>query len=181
MSKGNKGTRNEYMTIQENNTVTCPVRLLESFWHIQGCPSTGFIFPCQAKNRTVTMGLFAHWDAKVCNGHGLTSRRDKLYCLGQVNGQTSFGYYQRAAKASGWVTLPHKHSFRRSGVVIAHTLGLSRDRITEIFGWKHDSNMPSHYLAHELATTNQSLAWHMADQAIANQPFHCLDQIRFAQ
>ena len=63
---------------------------------------------------------------------------------------------------------------------MAHAIGLSRDRITEIFGWTHNSNMPSHYLANELATTNQSLAWNMADQILLKTPFTSLAGIQFA-
>ena len=180
MSKGNKGTRNEYLTFQENDTKTCPVALLHQYWKIQGCPSFGFIFPCLAKNKKPTKGLFEHWDAYTCNGHGKNSRDDLFQCLGQVNGITSFGFYQRAAKKVGWKTLPHKHSFRRGAVVLAHAFKLSRDRITEIFGWKHDSNMPSHYLANELATTDQGLAWNIADQIQQPAKFNCIEGIDFA-
>ena len=181
MSKANKGTRNEVVTFQQNDTQLCPIKLLTQFWHIQGRPSFGFIFPCLARQKRPTKGLFHHWDAYTCTGHGKNSRKDLFECLGQVNGITSFGYYKRAAKKQGWQTLPHKHSFRRGGVVIAHAIGLSRDRITEIFGWKHDSNMPSHYLANELATTNQGLAWNIADQLSPSVNFNCLQGVHFAK
>ena len=180
MSKGNKGVRNEIIAFQQNNTKTCPVRLLKEFWHIQGCPSSGFIFPCIAKRRKFTKGLFQHWDAYTCKGHGKSSKADLIDCLGQVNGITSFGYYQRSAKAEKWKVLPHKHSFRRGAVVMAHAVGLSRDRITEIFGWTHNSNMPSHYLSNELVTTKQSLAWNIADQMHPDQKFQCLKGVNFA-
>ena len=181
MSKGNAGLRNEYVTFQNNDSSLCPVKLLNQFWHIQGAPTFGFIFPCTRKNRTIKPGLYRHWTAKVCKGHGKSSNRDTITCLGQTDSTRSFGYYSRAAKAAGWNTLPHKHSFRRGAVVIAHTLKLSRDRITEIFGWKHDSNMPSHYLANELATTKQGLAWNMADQIQAKKTFSCIRNIHFAK
>ena len=180
MSKGNHGIRNEYVTFQNNNSDLCPVKMLQQFWQIQGTPSFGFIFPCTKKERSIKTGLFSHWTAKVCPGHGKTAKNDPILCLGQTDSNRSFGFYQRAARAAKWKTLPHKHSFRRGGVVIAHALKLSRDRITEIFGWKHDSNMPSHYLANELATTKQGLAWNMADQIHAKQKFACLQNIQFA-
>ena len=180
MSKGNKGVRNEYVTFQNNDTSLCPVKLLHKFWYIQGTPSFGFIFPCTKSNLKVKKGLFEYWNARTCSGHGRNANKDIIECLGQTDSGKSFGFYQRAARAAKWSTLPHKHSFRRGAVVVAHALKLSRDRITEIFGWKHDSNMPSHYLANELATTKQSLAWNMADQLQSKTNFKCLKHVHFA-
>ena len=173
-----KGKRNEYVTIQQNSTDLCPVRLLKLFWKIQGCPRTGFVLPCIHSKRVYTQNsLCDQWNAYTCPGHSF-SKSGKLPCLGEINGTTSFGYYKRAAKDLGWRTLPHKHSFRRAGVVLANKLNVPRERITEFFGWKHDSCMISHYLQEELATTSKGLAWQSAD-AMKND-WACLQDVSFA-
>ena len=175
-----KGRRNEYITIQENNTDMCPVKILYQFWAMQGAPKTGFVLPCLHENRTYNHNtLCEQWDAYTCMGHSKSkSKSGKLPCLGEVNGTTSFGYYKRAAKDTGWKTLPHKHSFRRAGVVLAKKLDVPRERITEFFGWKHDSCMVSHYLQEELATTSKGLAWQAADALQSN--WECLQDVSFA-
>ena len=172
------GRRNEYITIQANNTELCPVRLLHQFWQMQGCPKTGFVFPCIHADRIYKRDTLCDlWNAYMCSGHH-RKKSGKLPCFGEINGVTSFGYYKRTAKKRGWNTLPHKHSFRRAGVVLANKLDVPRERITEYFGWKHDSCMLSHYLQEELATTSKGLAWQAAD-AMQNN-WECLQDISFA-
>lgn len=174
-----RGQRNEYITIQQNDTIWCPVKILHQFWKMSGCPRTGFVFPCINEQRSFTTNsLFQQWDAYTCPGH--RSKEHGLHvCLGEINGVTSFGYYQRAAKKFKWQELPGRHSFRRLGVVIANKLNVPRERITEFFGWKHDSHMLSLYLQEELATTSQGLAWKFTDALETN--LSCLNDISFAE
>ena len=178
-SKSNtRGQRNEYVTIQRNNTKSCPVAMLLEYWKIQGCPKYGFVLPCLHRSKRFNSNnLFQEWDSYVCNGHS-SNKQGKIPCLGEVNGKTTFGYYERAAKKLKWNTLPHKHSFRRLGIVLANKLNIPRDRITEFFGWKNTSEMPSHYLQEELASTNQGLAWKLSD-ALDNN-LQCLNDVSFA-
>ena len=158
----------------------CPIKILCQYWQIRGCPKTGFVLPCIHKHRKfVYNDLFTVWDAYVCAGHTHTKSKKKIPCLGEVFGITSFGYYSRAAEAQNWSTLPHRHSFRRAGIIIANKLKMPRERITEYFGWKHDSEMISLYTNNELATTNQSLAWKFSD-AIKNNLI-CLNDISFTE
>ena len=175
-----KGKRNEFITLQQNNTEFCPVKILRQYWHLQGCPRTGFVLPCISRNRTYLRNpLFQEWDAYCCkNGHS-TKNGKKIPCLGEINGSQSFGIYKRSAKSLKWDTSPHKHSFRRAGIVISNKLNIPRERITEFFGWRHDSTMPSHYIGSELATTSQGLAWKFSDALADN--FKCLNDISFTE
>ena len=173
-----KGKRNEFITLQQNNTDLCPIKILRQYWHIRGCPRTGFVLPCINKKRVfVRDPLFHEWDTYACKGH-VRKKRKLIPCLGEIDGKQSFGIYKRTARYLKWETLPHSHSFRRAGIVISNKLNVPRERITEFFGWKHDSNMPSLYIASELATTSQGLAWKISD-AIQND-FDCLKDISFA-
>lgn len=175
-----KGKRDEFITLQENGNKLCPVKILCQYWQIRGCPKSGFVLPCIHKNKSfVYNGLFETWDAYICLGHKKSKSERKVACLGEMNGITSFGYYSRAANEQGWPTLPHKHSFRRAGIIIANKLKMPRERITEYFGWKHDSEMISLYTNNELATTNQSLAWKFSD-ALKNN-LACLNDISFTE
>ena len=178
-----KGQRNEFITLQQNDSDLCPVKILKQYWQIQGCPRTGFVLPCIHEHRVFKQNaLCQQWDAYVCNGHvkkGRGANKETIPCLGELNGKTSFGFYWRAAENQGWKTLPHSHSFRRAGIVIANKLKMPRDRITEFFGWKSNSEMPSLYVMEELATTNQGLAWRFTD-AMAND-LDCLQDISFAE
>ena len=174
-----RGQRNEYITIQSNNSDLCPVAILQSYWRIRGCPKSGFILPCLHKRKKFSHNnLFREWDTYVCAGHTKNKTTGKIPCLGEVNGITSFGYYERAAESLKWEVLPHKHSFRRLGIVIANKMKIPRERITEFFGWKNTSEMPSHYLQEELASTNQGLAWRFSDAL--EDDFQCLNDVSFA-
>lgn len=174
-----RGQRKESITLQKIDSKYCPVFILKQFWKISGCPRTGFVFPCIHDKRSYTTdSLYDHWDAYTCKGHK-ASKSQKIACLGEVNGLTSFGYYERAARACKWQKLPHKHSFRRFGVVLANKMNVPRERITEFFGWKHDSSMLSHYLGDELATTSQGIAWQLADAI--GQDLDCLADISFSK
>ena len=174
-----KGKRDEFVTLQQNDTDLCPVKILNQYWQIRGAPRTGFVLPCiHRKREFVSNNLFAEWDAYICAGHSVNNLGN-VPCLGEINGRTSFGYYKRAAKQQKWQTLPHKHSFRRGGIIIANKLNLPRERITEFFGWKHDSEMISLYTNNELTTTSQGMAWKFAD-ALANN-LACLNDISFTE
>ena len=179
-SKSNtRGQRNEYITIQRNNSECCPVKMLTDYWRIRGCPRTGFILPCIHTDRKYERnGLFETWDAYTCDGHTKHKTLGKIPCLGEVNGKSSFGFYKRMAKTLKWKTAPHSHSFRRLGIVVANKLGVPKDRITEFFGWKSTSEMPSHYLQEELASTSQGLAWKFSDALSDN--LQCLNDVSFA-
>ena len=174
-----KGRRNEFITLQQNDSEFCPVKILRQYWHMVGCPRTGFVLPCISKKRKyVANSLFDEWDAYVCSGHKKSKTTSKkIPCLGEINGISSFNIYKTGASALKWATLPHSHSFRRAGIVIANKLEIPRERITEFFGWKHDSTMPSLYVGSELATTSQGLAWKISD-AMA-EDFKCLNDISF--
>ena len=175
-----KGKRDEFVTLQQNDTDLCPVKILTQYWRIRGAPKTGFVLPCiHDKRKFAANALFAEWDAYTCSGHLKSKKLGIVPCLGEINGITSFGYYKRAAINQKWPILPHSHSFRRGGIVIAKKLKLPRERITEFFGWKHDSEMISLYLNNELTTTSQGMAWKFAD-ALAND-LKCLDDISFAE
>ena len=52
---------------------------------------------------------------------------------------------------------------------MAHKLNLSRDQITQTFGWKHDSDMPWHYLQDELSTSKEGLAFKLSEKIRDNQ------------
>ena len=174
-----KGKRDEFVTLQQNDSDLCPVKILNQYWQIRGCPRTGFVLPCIHRRRTfVRNNLYSEWDAYACDGH-ITTKLGKVPCLGEINGRTSFGFYQRAAKKLKWQVLPHKHSFRRAGIIIANKLNLPRERITEFFGWKHDSEMISLYTNNELTTTSQGMAWKFAD-ALKND-LKCLNDISFTE
>ena len=179
-SKSNvKGQRAEFITLQENGTKLCPVKILRQYWQIQGCPRTGFVLPCIHKDRVFKPdSLCQQWDAYVCNGHRIKGK-GKVPCMGEIHGTTSFGFYKRAAEKLGWKTMPHSHSFRRAGIVIANKLKVPKERITEFFGWKSTSEMPSLYVMEELATTSQGLAWKFADALSDN--LDCLNDISFAE
>ena len=51
---------------------------------------------------------------------------------------------------------------------MAHKLDLSHDQITSTLGWKHDSEMPWHYLQGELSTAKNGLAYKLSDKISAN-------------
>ena len=173
-----KGKRNEFITLQQNNFEFCPVKILRQYWQMRGCPRTGFVLPCTSKKRKYTVNsLFDEWNAYTCAGHS-KKKSKKIPCLGEINGLDSFGVYWRGADALKWEILPHRHSFRRAGIVISNKLNIPRERITEFFGWKHDSTMPSHYVGSELATTSQGLAWKISDAMADN--FECLNDISFS-
>ena len=97
-----RGQRNEYITLQRNNTDLCPVLMLEQYWKIRGCPRTGFVLPCIHRDRKYNShNLFQEWDSYVCKGH-TSNKQGKIPCLGEINGKTSFGFYERAAKKLKW-------------------------------------------------------------------------------
>ena len=175
-----RGKRNEYITLQQNGLDLCPIRILNDYWRIQGCPRTGFVLPCLHKNRKYEInGLCDQWNAYTCKKGHTKNKLGKVPCLGEVNGKTSFGYYSRGAEDLNWKVLPKANSFRRAGIVIANKLEIPRERITEFFGWKSNSEMPSHYVQEELALTNQGIAWRFSD-ALSSQ-LSCLNDVTFAE
>ena len=62
---------------------------------------------------------------------------------------------------------------------MAHKLNLSRQQITTTLGWKHDSDMPNHYLQDEMATSREGLAFKLAER-ISKNDFSFLDDIPIA-
>ena len=163
MSKANsKGRRNESICLIKDDSKLCPVKILTQFWILSGRPKVGFIFKCQHAQRKPKKFFYTSGRAYCCQGHKRGNK--KVPCLGNIDGNFSYGIMAREALKVGFKKPPTKHTFRRLLVVMANKMGLSRDRICELFGWKHDSNMPSHYLADDFATSTNSLSFLMASE-----------------
>ena len=174
-SKANQGNRNEGITMMQDGSNLCPVRLFIEFWILSGRPKYGFVFPCMHKKaKYPSFELCDQWLSKRCPGHKLGKK--KYTCNGEINGESSFGVFAREAEKLGFTELPTKNTFRRVGCIMAHQLNLTRQQITTTLGWKHDSDMPNHYLQDELATAKSGLAYKLAEK-IRNNDFSFLDDI----
>ena len=90
-------------------------------------------------------------------------------CNGEIDGEAAFRIFAIKAKSCGFKQPPTKNTFRRLGVIMAHKLNLTRDQITATFGWKHDSDMPWHYLQDELSVSKQGLAFKLARKIRKNE------------
>ena len=174
-SKANQGNRNEGITLMQDGSKLCPVRLLIEFWILSGRPKFGFVFPClNPKAKFPKFELCDQWLSRRCPGHRLGK---KIYtCNGEIDGNSSFGVYRRAIKSLGYRNLPTKNSFRRLVTIMSHKLDLTRDQITTTLGWKYDSPMPNHYLQDEMATDRKGLAFKLS-QKIRFNDFSFLDDI----
>ena len=176
-SKSNQGDRNEGITLMEDGSPICPVKLFTEFWILRGRPKVGFVFPCLNKNAKYPESeLCDQWISKRCKGHKLGHK--VFSCNGEINGDVSYGVYLRETKRLGFTKLPSKNTFRRLGCIMSHKLDLTRDQITTTLGWKYDSTMPNHYLQDQLSTSKQGLAFKLA-QKIRKNDFSFLNDITF--
>ena len=175
-SKANpKGKRNEGVTLVQDFSDLCPVKLLIEYWIITGRPKFGFVFPCVHKKVTFTLDCVDTWESYRCNGHKAGSKMRP--CLGQLNGDVSWNVFRSAAIEAGCKVIPKRHTFRRLGCIIAHKFGMTRDQITTTFGWRFDSVMPNHYLQDELALDNNGFATKLAVSIQKDPNFEFLQDI----
>ena len=167
-SKKNLGDRNEGITLIKDDSELCPIKLLIQFWILSGRPKIGFVFPCVHKTRHFPTNILCdQWLSRRCKGHRMGP---KIFsCNGEINGETSFRIFSAEAAKCGFKKPPTKNTFRRLGVIMAHKLNLSRDQITQTFGWKHDSDMPWHYLQDELSISREGLAFKLSEKIRQNQ------------
>ena len=176
-SKSNQGTRNEGITLMEDGSKLCPVRLFTEFWILSGRPKYGFVFPClHAKAKYPDHEICDQWLSKRCPGHKLGHK--KFTCNGEINGDVTYRVYLNETRKLGFTKLPSKNTFRRLGCIMSHQLELSRDQITTTFGWKYDSVMPNHYLQDQMSTSKNGLAYKLAEK-IRNDDFSFLNDISF--
>lgn len=176
-SKSNQGTRNEGITLMEDGSALCPVRLFTEFWIQSGRPKFGFVFPClHSRAKYPDHEICDQWLSKRCSGHKLGSK--VFTCNGEINGDVTYGVFLRETQKLGFTRLPSKNTFRRLGCIMSHKLELTRDQITTTLGWKYDSVMPNHYLQDQLSTSKDGLAYKLA-QKIRNNDFSFLNDISF--
>ena len=175
-SKANaKGKRNEGVSLVQDFSDLCPIRLMVIYWIITGRPKFGFVFPCVHKKAVFTKDFVDTWESFRCKGHRAGAKIRP--CLGQVNGDVTWITYKTAAKAVGCKVMPKRHTFRRLGCIIAHKFGLTRDQITTTFGWRFDSVMPNHYLQDELALDQNAFATKLAESIQKDPNFSFLNDI----
>ena len=175
-SKANsKGKRNEGVSLVQDFSDLCPIKLTIIHWIIMGRPKFGFVFPCIHKKAVYTTDVVDTWESYRCKGH--RSGTKVRPCLGQINGNTTWGAYKIAAKEAGCKTVPGRNTFRRLGCIMAHKFGLTRDQITTTFGWRFDSVMPNHYLQDELSLDQNAFATKLAESIQKDPNFSFLDDI----
>ena len=175
-SKANaKGKRNEGVSLVQDFSDLCPVKLLTIYWIISGKPKFGFVFPCIHKSAVFTTDCVDTWESYRCKGH--KSGTKVRPCLGQIDGNATWVTFRTAAKMAGCRVIPKRNSFRRLGCIIAHKFGLSRDQITTTFGWRFDSVMPNHYLQDELSLDQNSFATKLAESIQKDPQFSFLEDI----
>ena len=175
-SKANaKGKRNEGVSLVQDFSDLCPVKLITIYWILTGRLRFGFVFPCIHKKAVFTTDCVDLWESFRCKGH--RSGKKVRPCLGQVNGNTTWTTFKTAAKAAGCPTLPGRNSFRRLGCIIAHKFGLTRDQITTTFGWRFDSVMPNHYLQDELSLDKNGFATKLAESIQKDPNFSFLEDL----
>ena len=175
-SKANsKGKRNEGVSLVQDFSDLCPIKLIVIFWIITGRQKFGFVFPCIHKKAKFTEDSVDTWESYRCKGHKAGSKIRP--CLGQVNGDTTWNTYRSAAIDIGCQIVPKRNTFRRLGCLIAHKFGLSRDQITTTFGWRFDSVMPNHYLQDELSLDQNAFATRLAESIQKDPEFSFLDDI----
>ena len=174
-SKANHGVRNEGITLMEDSSDLCPVRLITEYWINSGKPKFGFVFPClHKKAKYPEFELCDQWLSKRCKGHKLGPK--VFSCNGEINGDVTYRVYLQETKRLGFDGLPSKNTFRRLGCIMAHKLELTRDQITTTMGWKHDSAMPNHYLQDQLSVDKTGLAFKLAEK-IRNNDYAFLTDI----
>ena len=175
-SKANaKGKRNEAVSLVQDFSDLCPVKLITIHWIITGRQKFGFVFPCIHKKAVFTTDIVDTWESYRCKGHRAGTKIRP--CLGQIDGNVTWRAYKLEAKAIGCKVIPKRHTFRRLGCIIAHKFGLTRDQITTTFGWRFDSVMPNHYLQDELSLDKNAFATRLAESIQKDPHFSFLDDI----
>ena len=181
VSKTNQiGSRIESITLRKSKTkqYLCPVDMILKLKYWVGQPTNGFVFKCLSpKRKWVWDSINPNWSSYRCNGHWINE--EKHPCLGHTSSTTSFGYFERYAKRKKWKNIPTKHTFRRTCLLIAKQLGISRKQINEGFGWVPHSDMIRHYTAEQDSTTINAPAVAIANQLDNKNPFECLNDIKF--
>lgn len=174
-SKANQGNRNEGITLMEDGSALCPVKLITEFWINSGRPKFGFVFNClHKKAKFPEFELCDQWLSRRCAGHKMGK---KIFtCNGEVNGDSTYGVLRREAKRVGFEGLPSKNTFRRLVCVMSHKLDLNREQITATLGWKWDSDMVIHYLQNETSTDRTGLAYKLSEK-IRHNDFSFLNDI----
>ena len=174
-SKANQGTRNEGVTLMEDGSDLCPVKLMTEFWINSGRPKVGFVFNClHKKAKFPEFELCDQWLSRRCPGHKMGAKT--FTCNGEVNGDVTYGVFRREARRLGFEGLPSKNTFRRLGCVMSHKLDLTREQITATLGWKWDSDMVIHYLQNETSTDRSGLAFKLSEK-IRNNDFEFMNDI----
>lgn len=172
------GSRIECVTLKKLNITPCPVKMLEKLKFWAGQPSNGFVFKCLApKRQWVQDPIEFNWSTYRCNGHW--NNDIKQACLGQTSSTQSFGYLHRWAKRQNWTTLPTKHTFRRTCLIVSKQLGISRDQINEGFGWVAHSDMIRHYTSEHDSVTLKAPAVAIANYIEKPIKHACLRNIPF--
>ena len=181
VSKTNQtGTRIETINLRQNKTdkQLCPVNMIQKLKTWVGQPTNGFVFKCLAPNtKWVDDELNPDWSSYRCKGHWNSD--EKTECLGQTSTTHSFGYIHRFAQKKKWKTLPTKHTFRRTCLIIAKQLKISREQINEGFGWVPQSDMIRHYTADHDSTTLNAPAVAIAHEFDKKHPFTCVNNVNF--
>lgn len=172
------GARIECVTLKKLNIKPCPVQMLEKLKFWAGNPTNGFVFSCLAPNRNwVQDPINFNWSNYRCNGHW--SNNERQACLGFTSSNQSFGYLYRWAKKHKWSTLPTKHTFRRTCLLVSKQLGISRDQINEGFGWVAHSDMIRHYTSEHDSVTLKAPAVAIAKFLEQPSKHACLKNIPF--
>ena len=176
ISKGNAiGKRNESLTLAQDDSEICPVRLLIKYWILMGRPKVGFVFSCRHKQTKLVKRFFTSGRAYCCKGHkrGATM----VDCLGSIDPIMSQGIMSRVAKKLGFKNPPTRHTFRRLLCVMAAKLGIPKERLCEQFGWTTTSEMPSHYLMDNFSTSTDSIAYKLASIVQSDSSFSFMKDV----
>ena len=181
VSKTNQiGTRIETITLRQHKyrKDICPINMILQLKTWVGQPTNGFVFKCLAPNTKWTIDpINKLWSSYRCKGHW--GQDDKQPCLGHTSSTHSFGYLKRFAKRLQWKTLPTKHTFRRTCLIIAKQLDIDRAQINEGFGWVPQSDMIRHYTADHDSTTIKAPAVAISYELDKPNPFKCVNTVQF--
>lgn len=175
-----RGHRLESVTLRQvkSTNVIGPIKMIKMIHFWQGYPSKGFVFPCvSSKIKFVIDPIWKPWSSYRCQGHWVNKTR--VECLGQINGVTTIGVLQRFATASGWKTVPSRHTFRRLVTLLHKREGFSREQINELMGWVPTSNMPIHYAAGQESLLKTAPANIYANELERDKPFQKYEDILF--
>ena len=175
-----RGTRIECITLKNvvSDKYIGPIKMLNLIRIWQGNPKKGFVFPCVHKARCFQIDkIWTPWSSYRCQGHW--ENKDKVECLGQINGNVTIGSLQRLAKKLGWPTVPTKHTFRRLVTLLHKRQGYSNAQINEMMGWVPTSNMPVHYAAQQESLMKSAPANMYALELGKDHPFDQFNDLQF--